>query len=320
MTRLLFVLALFGVPAAWAARPAPMVDHHQHLLSQAYVALHASPTNTLPTLSARELIANLDAAGIRRALVLSLAYSFGSPNRPLENEYAKVRAENDWTAAQVAQYPDRLRGFCGFNPLKDYALAELARCARIPQLRHGIKLHFGNSDVQLDNPEHVARLRKVFAAANASKMAIAVHMRASIKYQRPYGESQGRVFLEQLLPMAPDVQVQVAHLAGTGPGYDDPAAHSVMAVLAAAVERRDPRTRQLWFDVASVADEEISPELAAALVTRLRQVGVDRVLYGSDATAGGNLAPREAWAAFRRLPMTEKEFARIATNVAPYMR
>jgi hypothetical protein len=39
--------------------------------------------------------------------------------------------------------------FCGFNPLKDYALDELARCAGTPLLRHGIKLHFGNSNVQL---------------------------------------------------------------------------------------------------------------------------------------------------------------------------
>jgi predicted TIM-barrel fold metal-dependent hydrolase len=151
-------------------------------------------------------------------------------------------------------------------------------------------------------------------------MAIVLHMRASIKYKRPYGEAQGRVFLEQLLPMAPDVPVQVAHLAGTGPGYDDPPAHSVMAVLAEAVERRDPRARQLWFDVASVADKDIGPGHAAAMVKRLRQVGIDRVLYGSDATVGGNPAPREAWAAFRRLPLTEEEFARIAGNVAPYMR
>ena len=30
--------------------------------------------------------------------------------------------------------------------------------------------------------------------------------------------------------------------------------------------------------------------------------------------------PREAWAAFRELPLTEEEFARIARNTAPYLR
>jgi predicted TIM-barrel fold metal-dependent hydrolase len=55
-------------------------------------------------------------------------------------------------------------------------------------------------------------------------------------------------------------------------------------------------------------------------VKRIRQVGVDRVLFGSDAAVKPNLAPREAWEAFRKLPLTEVEFERIARNVAPYLR
>ncbi len=231
-----------------------------------------------------------------------------------------MRAENDWTAGQVAQYPERLRAFCGFNPLEQYALDELARCASDPRLRHGIKLHFGNSDVQLENPAHVEQVQRVFRAANERGMAIVVHMRASISKKRPYGPVQARAFLEQLLPAAPDVPVQVAHLAGTGPGYDDPPAHSVMAVLAEAVEKRDPRTRRLWFDVTTVVDRNISDAHAALVARRIRQVGVDRILYGSDAAVGDNLRPREGWAAFRRLPLSEREFQRIARNVTPYLR
>jgi uncharacterized protein len=189
-----------------------------------------------------------------------------------------------------------------------------------PNLRHGIKLHIGNSDVQLDNPAHVEQLRRVIRAANEHRMAIVLHLRASISRKRPYGAAQARVFLEQLLPLVPNVPVQVAHLAGTGPGYDDPPSDSAMAVLAEAMEKHDPRTRQLWFDVATSADANISPEKAALIAKRIRQVGVDRILYGSDAALGGNLRPRESWAAFRRVPLTEKEFARIASNVAPYLR
>lgn len=93
-----------------------------------------------------------------------------------------------------------------------------------------------------------------------------------------------------------------------------------MAVLADAVERRDPRTRNLWFDVASLADDGIAPQDAVRLARRIGQVGPDRILYGSDAAAGANLRPREGWAAFRRLPLTEAEFARIAGNLAPYFQ
>jgi predicted TIM-barrel fold metal-dependent hydrolase len=255
-----------------AGQVAPAADHHQHLFSPTIVAL-LDATNSLQALTAREVVALLDSAGIRRALVLSVAYIYGSPARSIVDEYAKVRAENDWTAAQAAEYPDRLRAFCGFNPLEEYALEELTRCARNPKLRHGIKLHFGNSDVQLENPAHVEQLRRVFRAANEHHMAIVVHLRASISKKRPYGPVQARAFLEQLLPAAPDIPVQVAHLAGTGPGYEDPPADSVMAVLAEAVEKRDPRTRRLWFDVTTVVDRNISSATAALVAKRIRQVG-----------------------------------------------
>ena len=299
---------------------APVADHHQHLFSPALAALLATGAAGPPAIPAREVLALLDAAGMRRALVLSVAYMYGSPARTVADEYARVRAENDWTGAQAAQYPERLRAFGSFNPLKDYALEELARCARHPQLGPGIKLHFGNSDVQLDQPAHVEQLRRVFRAANEQGLAIVVHLRASISRQRPYGAAQARVFLEQLLPLVPDVAVQTAHLAGSGPGYADPAADRAMAVLAAAVAQGDPRTRRLWFDVATVADLNNTPAQAARVVRRIRQVGVERILYGSDAAVGANLRPREGWAAFRRLPLTGDELASIARNVAPYLR
>lgn len=317
-TRTVVAPMLAAEPAAHHL--APVADHHQHLFSPAIVALLARGSGGPPIITARDLVALLDAAGIRHALVLSVAYMYGSPARTLADEYAHVRAENDWTGAQAAQYPDRLRAFCSFNPLKEYALDELARCASNPQLRHGLKLHFGNSDVQTDLPAHVERLCRVFRAANEHRMPIVVHLRASISKNRPYGAAQARVFLEQLLPLVPDIAVQVAHLAGTGPGYDDPPADRAMAVLAGAVEQGDPRTSQLWFDVATVADRTISPASATLMARRIRQVGVARILYGSDAAVGDNLQPREGWAAFHRLPLTEDEFARIARNLAPYLR
>lgn len=322
LLRLCLSAALFLPFVSMAAAPVPAADHHQHLFSPAIIALidPAPGPDALRALPAEELVGYLDSAGIRRAVVLSTAYMYGRPSRVVEDEYGKVKQENDWTAAQAAKYPDRLRAFCGFNPLKDYALRELERCAASPGLRHGLKLHFGNSDVQLENPAHLARLKEVFRAANRHRMAIAVHMRASISLKRPYGQAQARLFLEQLMPQVPDIVVQVAHLAGTGPGYQDPPANEVMRVFAEAAARKDPHTRNLWFDVASVATPDITPAHAREMVERIRMVGVDRILYGSDAASPGNMKPREAWAAFRALPLTPEELERIAHNVAPYLR
>jgi hypothetical protein len=76
---------------------------------------------------------------------------------------------------------------------------------------------------------------------------------------------------------------------------------------------------RLWFDVATIADSNISAANAALAAKRIRQVGVERILYGSDAAAADNLRPREGWAAFRRLPLTDGEFEKIARNEAPYL-
>jgi predicted TIM-barrel fold metal-dependent hydrolase len=314
------LLLIVFLTSSAAGQVAPVADHHQHVFSPVIVKLIAPGSSGPQQLTASDVITHLDTAGIRRGLLLSVAYMYGRPSWTLEDEYAKVRAENDWTAAQAAQYPKRLLAFCGFNPLKEYALDELERCAKDPNLKRGIKLHFGNSDVQLDNAEHLEQLRRVFRATNQHRMTIVVHMRASVSLKRPYGAAQARVFLEQLLPLVPNSHVQIAHLAGTGPGYDDPPADNALAVLAEAVERRDPRTRHLWFDVTSCVDPNISTANAALVAKRIRQIGVKRILYGSDAAAGGNLAPRENWAAFRRLPLKESEFKQIARNVAPYLR
>jgi hypothetical protein len=160
----------------------------------------------------------------------------------------------------------------------------------------------------------------VFQVANEHRMAVVVHLRASISRQRPYGAEQAHVFLNELLPVAPDIPVQIAHLAGSGPGYDDPPAQRAMAVFAAAVEQDDPRARQLWFDVATVVDGNPSPETVELVARRIRQVGTERTLYGSDAAIGDNLRPQEGWAAFQGLPLHAAEFEQIASNVAPYFR
>lgn len=261
--------------------------------------------------TAEQLVSQLAEAGIQRALVLSLAYWFGSPYwAPVEDEYAKVRAENDWTADQVARFPDQLVAFCSFNPLEDYALAELERCAANPHL-NGLKLHFANSQVDVFDPEHVEKLRRVFRAANRQGLPIVVHLWVP---GGTYGRRHAEVFLERILLEAPDVVVQIAHFAGGGPGYTDEA----LAVYAEAIAAGDARTRNLYFDIASVAEGLRTRTELFLFAERIRQVGLERVLFGADMVPPPALEP---WIAFRsRVPLTEAEFRAIADNIAPYLR
>jgi predicted TIM-barrel fold metal-dependent hydrolase len=311
----LLLLAAHVAAANAQARSKPAADHHQHLFSPDMAVFQK-----IQPITAQDVITLLDAAGIRRGVLLSTAYSYGRPGREPQDEYTKVRAENDWNGAQAALFPRRLAAFCSFNPLKAYALAEMDRCSKDPNLRRGIKMHFGNSDIQLEVPEQLEKMKAVFRAANSHRMAIVVHMRASISKNRPYGAEQARIFLEQLLPLAPDITVQIAHLAASGPGYDDPKAQQALEVFADAMAAHDRRTKNLWFDITTVAVPANSAELSALLVKRIRQIGVKKILYGTDAALGGNLRPRESWEAFCRLDLTEKEKNTIAKNVAPYLR
>jgi uncharacterized protein len=308
--------------AAAHAQDVPLADHHQHLFSPALAAVMSppapAPANT--SVTARDLIALLDAAGIKRAVVLSPAYIFEQPSRKIDGAADKVRADNDWISQQVASYPERLIGFCGLNPLKDYALDELARCAKDRYLRNGLKLHFGNSVVDYHNPQHIQQVQRVFRAANGYRMPIVVHMRASLTAKLPYGRDEALIFLNEVVPAAPDVVIQIAHLAAAG-APSDPGADQALEVFIEAIANGDSRAARLYFDAPSVAPTvTLTPEAAAAIASRIRRLGVQRVLFGSDASTGGALTPRAVWDSFRKLPLTDAELRTIAGNVPPYLR
>lgn len=255
--------------------------------------------------TAEQLIGMLDSAGVRRAVVLSNAYYFGvGESGSVPDEYDKVRAENDWTARQVAQFPGRLVAFCSFNPLRDYALAELERCASGGRFK-GLKLHLNAAQLDFRNPEQVSKVRRVMEAANKRRLPMIIHVRSS----NDYGRRDAEVFLRQLVAAAPDVPIQIAHLWG-GESFSG----SALAVYADAVAAGEPVARNLYFDI-SGAWKYGKPEETPEIVALIRKIGLERILYASDAP------PSEAWEAFReRLTLTEKEVGEIANNVAPYMR
>jgi predicted TIM-barrel fold metal-dependent hydrolase len=262
------------------------------------------------------LVSLLDSAQIRRALVMSIAYQFGPDRDEKPGEYSKVRAENDWTAEQAAKFPDRLRAFCSFNPLRSYALEELDRCAKSGRFR-GIKLHFGNSGVDFSQPADLDAVMKVFRAANERKLPIIVHFapRGGVSYGRAFAET----FFDKVLPGAPDIPIQIAHLASQG--RLDTRSDSALSVFVERIAARDQRANNLWFDVATAVTPEISATNAARVAARIRQLGVGRILYGSDTPDKDHLTPRKGWAAFHdMLPLTEAEFRTIANNIPSYGR
>lgn len=307
---LLLAACAAGRTARSTTVPPPRVDYHQHLVSAAF-----QPIVKVPARDGRALLAALDSAGIAKAVVLSVGYSFADERKNLPDPDGLTRAENDWTSAQVAAANGRLIGFCGANPLRPAALAELERCLSLPGMR-GIKLHFGNGGVTMRDTAHVRRMQQVFGLAQRLRRPVLVHMRA--RGGGNYGGEDARVFLSRVVSTAPDIEVVVAHLAYAGPGYPDDDA--VMAAFGEAAERGDPHLRNVYFDVATAVTEETTPENAALVARRIRQVGARRVLYGSDLSPPGG-SVRSGWQIFRdRVPLTTDELRTIAGNVTRFAR
>jgi predicted TIM-barrel fold metal-dependent hydrolase len=293
--------------------PPPRVAAHQHLISPEFATIINQPV-----LDGAGLLRLMDQAGNQRGVVLSMGYSYGDERKKIaESDRDRLTAnENDWTSRQMVKSKGRLFGFCGVNPLRDAAIGEIERCLRLPGMI-GVKLHFANSGVSLRNPADVARLQQVFAVANAHHAPIVVHMHA--RTGSPYGAEDAQLFIDKLLPAAPDIVVQVAHLAGSG--NFPPDAEAAMKVFAAAIARHDPRTRNLYFDQCVVATRSSTPEDGARIAAAIRSVGVRRVFFGSDMPIGDNPPPKESWEIFKaKVPLTPAEMRIIAMNVPPYLR
>ena len=319
LTRVSLSLAIVSLIAACVTTPsvapsprsAPLVDYHQHLVSPSF-----APIAKLPERDGAALVKQLDEAGIERAVVLSVGYSFGDERKALPDPDRLTREQNDWTSAEVVRNAPRLIGFCSANPLRPAALEELERCLGLPGMT-GIKLHLGNAGISLRDPAHLARMQELFAVAQRLRAPVLIHMRA--RGGANYGAEDARIFLEEVVPIAKDIEIVVAHFGGSGPGYTAQA-DEVMEVFAAAAERNDPRMGNLYFDVATIVAEDTTPLDAATVAKRIGQLGPSRVLYGSDLNPpGGSIG--KGWEIFRsKVPITADELQGIVNNQTRFVR
>ena len=271
-------------------------DHHLHIRSAAAAEVlktlgdlergDRSGDVPAPT-TAADVLDALDAASVRRGLVLSIAYMFGSPELTVDDEYARVRAENDYVAEQVATRPDRLVGACSLDPLADYAFDEIERCAEDSRLA-AVKFHFANSDVDLRNGAHVERLVSIFQKLGRLELPAVVHLRTR---DPRYGAVDAGIFVRRVLSHAPRLPVQIAHMGGWG-GYDD-ATDAALGVFVDALADGSLDPDLVTFDLAAVV---FQPEAAGsdtalartvreanrALAARIEQIGPERVVFATD--------------------------------------
>lgn len=300
-----------------------LVDHHVHIFSprdRKYLVNAVASLDTLPPIEIEQYMKAMDQGNVEKAAILSSAYFFSPEGKPTEKDYAAVKSDNDWVAQSISDYPEKFAGFFSVNPLSDSALVEMDRNAGKEQLS-GLKLQLANSAVDLRNSAHVKRLAEVFQKANSLGLGIVVHLRTSNKN---YGKKDAQIFIDEILSEAPEVPVQIAHLAGWG-GYDKPT-DEALGVFAERIANNNLGSN-IYFDISAVVRPVSSaatsngadwyPEQRYARLTKqLRKIGLDRILFGTDWpdwTPGKYKSDLE-----KNLPLTQAEFQTMYANRAPW--
>jgi predicted TIM-barrel fold metal-dependent hydrolase len=285
--------------AACSEKPAPQAaegralaaDHHLHIRSSAMGDAAGRLCGAMADCDAERLkeavtgadaVAALDEADASQGLVLSMGYFAGMPELeiPLEDQQALNRSENEYVAQEVARFPNRLSGFFSVNPLSDYAQDEVRYWIADGRLS-GLKLHFTNSDVDLRNEDHVAKLSALFDILGEAGAPVFVHMRTR---NMEYGAEDARAFIDKVLAPHPNVPAIVAHMASWG-SYDA-GADAALGAFAAAFEDGTLKRGDILFDMTAVTAREPAPEMYAALKARIDEIGPDLVVFGSDWDGG----------------------------------
>lgn len=334
-------VALLGIAGSALAECTPKADHHLHIQSalvtgflgeirQAKPELfHGIPDDVFRVRSGEDALRELDRAGIGQGVLLSAGYMFGFSATPLApaEMTKRMRAENRFNVDQALASNGRLLAMVGINPFLANAMEELAFWSKEPGAG-GVKLHLGNSGLDLGNPEQVRQLADFVGAANRARMPLVIHLRGTAPFTR---ENVG-TFIAEVLPQAGDLPVQIAH--GGSFGGIDGATVEALRLYGEAMAKRVPGTANLVIDLSAVAQFDLSSlegmpkegidthtarEWREIYVGEMRKIGLDRFLLASDWPA--MTPPADYFAAERKaLPVTDAEWAILCNNLAPYLR
>lgn len=286
-------LTLISHPT-WAAEPPlALAEHHLQLRSVAAADLLTQVRQTaseasqfsLPPVTAEDALAALDIAEITEAIVISSAYVFSMPDLNPSAEYGLVMSENDFIAEQVAIAPNRLTGICSVNPLADYALDEIQRCAQRLGLK-GVYLDFENSDIDLRNSTQIGTLATIFEFLEVLQFPALLH----VGTRSPnYGSVDVKLFIDNVLSEAPTIDIQITHFASSG-HYDESADRAMAEFIEAFADGRlEPSNFQFDLAEAVIAPKtDQSPQVQnrildghERLTRRIKQLDPQQVLFAT---------------------------------------
>lgn len=206
---------------------------------------------------------------------------------------------NQSTATVVSRFPDRLVGLCGLGHLWQDGSEVLSRCLSYEGMK-GIKLRVvDNDDIErLTIPYIFNNLIRALDQNRDKVKVVLIHMPGAYPYnyfrqyydpnklKQEYNDDVADIAkLIELGEMFPDIQFVVAH-----------SMYSHVLVKELALMAKARRLRNFWIEV-SQSLTHINPEHWRSgyhkkswrnFVSAWRELGIDRILFGSDQVLGDN--------------------------------
>jgi len=215
-----------------------------------FASLYSQPEAKIVT--AEELIASMDEAGIDLSVVLNAGWV----------SHELCVKTNDYILDSISRYPTRLVGFCAIQPrARDAAIAELERCAKagakgIGELR---------SDVQGFDLTDKVTMGPIIDAALKHDLIFLTHSSEPVGHDYPGKGSITPDILYSVIMAFPRLKLVCAHWGGGVPFY------ALMPEVAEALDN-------VFFDTAATVFL-YKPEIFEQ-VSRI--IGSDKILFGTD--------------------------------------
>jgi len=198
------------------------------------------------------LLENMDDEGISKSVV------FGFPWKQTDH----FKRHNDYVIESVLKNPDRLVGFCTFDPLSPDAPKEAERCLEAGLAGVG-EIAVYDADFSRDA---IHGLQDIMALCGEKDVPVLLHANEPVGHTYPGKQPMSLSGLYELLRRYPSNRIVLAHWGG-----------GIFFYELMKKEVRDALSN-VWFDIAA------SPYLYRPDIYRISGeiTGFDRILFGSD--------------------------------------
>ena len=234
----------------------------------------------------KELLRNMDEEGIHRSVI------FGFPWKKADH----FRRHNDYIIESVQDHPDRLTGFCCFDPLSPHASREAERC-----LKSGLS---GVGELAIYDSGFSSRaimaFKDIMEICSHFDVPILLHTNEPVGHQYP---GKTPIILSQLYSLVkeyPSNRIVLAHWGG--------------GIFFYALMKKEVQDvlKNTWFDTAA------SPYLYSPDIYRVAGeiIGFDKIIFGSDYPL---LKPGRYFSEMRSSSLSSKSIKKISGENAAHL-